>query len=163
MLHDEGGSLMVSSSRDRAALDRLLELVVVISNDMETSLTARGLTGARAHVLWELQHHGPMTQRQLATALDVTPRNITGLIDALAATGFVTREPHPSDRRATLVTFTDHGATAAANLEREHEGFAHLLFADVPDGALAGFVSGIEHVLGRLYEHGVTRTEEISA
>jgi DNA-binding MarR family transcriptional regulator len=154
---------MVSSSRDRAALDRLLELVVVISDDMTTSLTARGLTGARAHVLWELQHQGPMTQRQLARALDVTPRNVTGLVDALVDTGFVTREPHPSDRRATLVTFTDQGAATAADLVRDHEEFAHLLFANVADDALVAFVGGIDHVLSRLYEHGATRAEEFSA
>jgi DNA-binding MarR family transcriptional regulator len=149
---------MPSSSRDRAALDRLLELVVVISSDMASSLTARGLTESRAHVLWELRRHGPMTQRRLAAALDVTPRNVTGLVDALVDTGFVTREPHPSDRRATLVTFTERGAAAAARLEREHEAFAHLLFADVPDDAVARFVDGVDHVLNRLYEHGAART-----
>lgn len=154
---------MSTNSRDRAALDRLLELVVVLSADMESGLTARGLTGARAHVLWELQRHGPLTQRQLATALEVTPRNVTGLVDALVDTGFVTREPHPSDRRATLVTFTDHGAAAAAELEREHEQFAHVLFAGVSDEALAGFVRGMEHVLHRLYEHAGVRAEEVSA
>jgi DNA-binding MarR family transcriptional regulator len=153
----------MSSSRDRAALDRLLELAVVLNSDMEAGLTARGLTAARAHVLWELQRHGPMTQRRLATALDVTPRNVTGLVDALVDTGFVTREPHPTDRRATLVTFTDHGAATAAELEREHEAFADLLFADVPDDELAGFVGGIEHVLRRLYEHAAARTAEVSA
>lgn len=151
------------SDRDRAALDRLLELVVVLSNDMEAGLTSKGLTGARAHVLWELQRHGPMTQRRLATALNVTPRNVTGLVDALVDTGFVTREPHPKDRRATLVTFTDHGAATAAELEREYDAFARLVFADVPDDEMAGLVRGMEHVLHRLYEHAATRTDEVSA
>lgn len=154
---------MPSSSRDRAALDRLLELVVVISSDMASSLAARGLTESRAHVLWELQRHGPMTQRQLATVLNVTPRNITGLVDALVETGFVTRQPHPSDRRATLVTFTDQGAAAAEALEREHEEFAHLLFADVSDEAMVSLVGGLDHVLNRLYEHGATRAAEVPA
>ncbi|HEU4540080.1 MAG TPA: MarR family transcriptional regulator [Jiangellaceae bacterium] len=154
---------MSVSSRDQTALDRLLELAVVISEDMSASLTAMGLTGARTRVLWELQRNGPMTQRQLAEALDVTPRNVTGLIDALVETGFVTREPHPKDRRATLVTFTDKGAATAADLERGHEEFAHLLFADLPDDTVAGFVGGIDLVLNRLYEHGTVRTEEFSA
>ncbi len=41
-----------------------------------------------------------MTQRALADALQVTPRNVTGLVDALADSGFVERAPHPTDRRA---------------------------------------------------------------
>jgi DNA-binding MarR family transcriptional regulator len=149
-------------ARRRDLLDRLLELVVVISEDMETSLTERGLTGARAHILWELHHHGPRTQRQLAEALGVTPRNITGLVDALAETGFVTREAHPSDRRATLVTFTAKGRQTGKDLEREHEEFARVLFTDLPDEALDGFLAGIDHVLTRLYAHGAARPAEVS-
>jgi len=39
--------------------------------------------------------------------LHVAPRTITALFDGLVATGFVTREPHPSDRHAALVTLTE--------------------------------------------------------
>ena len=149
-------------SRDRAALDRLLELVVVISNDMAASLTEMSLTEARTRVLWELHRRGPLTQRQLAEALDVTPRNITGLVDALVETGHVTREPHPHDRRATLVSFTSKGSATATDLERGHEQFAHVLFACVSDDMVAGFVAGIDHALTRLYEHGATQSLEVS-
>ncbi|HEX6336521.1 MAG TPA: MarR family transcriptional regulator [Jiangellaceae bacterium] len=152
----------MASSRDRAALDRLLELVVVISNDMAASLAAMELTEARTRVLWELHRRGPLTQRQLAEALDVTPRNITGLVDALVETGHVTREPHPHDRRATLVTFTSKGSATATDLERGHEQFAHVLFAGVSDDTVAGFVAGIDHALTRLYEHGATQSLEVS-
>lgn len=151
---------MANAKRDRSALDRLLELVVVINHDMTASLASMGLTDSRAHVLWELHHRGPITQRQLAEALDVSPRNVTGLVDALVETGFVTREPHPTDRRATLVTFTEHGAATAENLERGHQEFARLLFADLSDDALGGFVAGIDDVLQRLYEHNVASSEE---
>ena len=153
---------MSTSTRDRDALDRLLELVVLIGNDMAASLTAMGLTEARTRILWELQRYGPLTQRQLAEALDVTPRNITGLVDALAETGFVTREPHPHDRRAALVTFTAKGAETAADLVRGHEEFAHVLFAGVPDKALASFVAGIDHALSRLHEHGAAHSQEVA-
>lgn len=152
----------MTSSRDRAALDRLLELAVVISHDMAAGLSALGLTEARTRVLWELRRRGPLTQRQLAEAFDVTPRNITGLVDALVETEFVTRQAHPHDRRATLVTFTAKGAALADELERGHEEFAHLLFAGMSDDALAGFTAGVDQVLTRLYEHGVTTTREVS-
>src|ERR671912_452474 len=107
---------MMSYHLDMAALDQkiavlgqVLDVAVLVNQDMNGSLGEYGLTPARAHLLWELFHRGPCTQRVLADALDVTPRNVTGLVDALEATGYVTREPHPGDRRATLVTLTDHG------------------------------------------------------
>jgi hypothetical protein len=69
--------------------------------DATQALGALDLTPSRAHLLWELGQRGPVTQQVLA-ALRVTPRAMTGLVDALVASGLVTREPHPNDRRAAL-------------------------------------------------------------
>ncbi len=135
------------------ALGRILELVVLMNEDMTQSLARDGLTVSRAHLLWELQQRGPMTQRSLADALAVSARNVTGLVDGLEASGFVTREPHPTDRRATLVTFTEHGAATAAALDRGQEELARLLFADMPDGQVDALVDTLGEVLARLREH----------
>jgi DNA-binding MarR family transcriptional regulator len=132
------------------ALDQLLELVVLLGEDMTQSLARDGLTVPRAHLVWVLHHRGPTTQRALADALKVTPRNVTGLVDGLVATGYVTREPHPTDRRATLVSLTEQGAAALAAMDRGHRALAERLFGDMPDGQLGAFVAGLGHVLGRL-------------
>ncbi|TDD95416.1 MarR family winged helix-turn-helix transcriptional regulator [Jiangella asiatica] len=147
---------MADQTRQTQALGRILELVVVLSEDMTRGLERLGLTDSRAHLLWELHHRGPSTQRTLADALHVSARNITGLVDALVATGFVTREPHPTDRRATLVSFTEHGAATAAALERGQHEFARILFEEMPDHRLDGLVEGLNEVLDRLRKHGVS-------
>jgi len=134
----------------REALDRVLETTVLLGADMERGLAALGLTTARAHLLWELEHRGPSTQQTLATALGVSPRNVTGLVDGLVATGFVTRQPHPTDRRATLVTATGHGAQVARALVQGREELAEQLFGDLPDAVFAGLVEGLGAVLSRL-------------
>jgi DNA-binding MarR family transcriptional regulator len=139
-----------------AALDRILELVAVLAADSRAGLARDGLTTSRAHVLWELQHRGPLSQRALADALRVSARNVTGLVDGLVESGFVIRGPHPTDRRVTLVSFTEHGAATAARLEQEHAGLAQLLFADLPDDRFAAFAEGLDHVLARLREVGVS-------
>jgi MarR family len=56
-----------------------------------------------AAVIWQLHQQGPVTQRTLSQALRVSPRNVTGLLDALEAGGYVTRGRHPTDRRAQLM------------------------------------------------------------
>jgi DNA-binding MarR family transcriptional regulator len=109
-------------------LGQILLLTVLLNQDMTEGLARIGLTGSRTRLLWELRHRGPSTQRALADALDVSARTITGLVDGLVATGFVTREPHPSDRRATLVTFTEDGTRTVGELERGQRELAGLLF-----------------------------------
>lgn len=131
------------------ALDRILELTVLIGRDSEESLAREGLTQARAHLLWQLQQRGPCTQATLAADLHVTPRSITAVVDGLVAAGFVTRQPHPSDRRAALVTFTERGASTARGLLDAHRRLARQLFGELPDDVFGGFDAGLRHVLGR--------------
>jgi DNA-binding MarR family transcriptional regulator len=135
-----------------ALLDRLLALVALLNDDMTESLARLGLTRSRAHVVWLLHHGGPTTQRALADAIGVTPRNITGLVDGLVDTRFVTRRPHPADRRATLVTLTDHGAKTMAEMERSHRELAELLFGELSPRQRGALGAGLDHVSTRLRE-----------
>lgn len=140
----------MQDDRWQATLNRIFELTVLIARDVTSSLAQLGLTEARAHLVWELQARGPCTQRALASALRVTPRAITALVDALVETGFVTREPSPADRRATLVTFTALGRTTAQAMADGHRELARQLFADLPPEDFDSFDRSLSHVLDRL-------------
>ncbi len=94
-----------------------------------------------------------MTQRVLADTLKVTPRAITGLVDALAAGGLVTREPHPSDRRATLVTLTVEGERLTGKLKRDHRTLARALFAQMSWREFDSFERGLADVITNLRAH----------
>lgn len=133
-----------------AALDRLLQVTLLLQADLDRALPALGLTVARVKVVWHLHQHGPCTQATLASTLAVTPRTVTGLVDALAATGFVTREPHPTDRRAALVTLTAHGREVAAGLAAGQDELAGQLFGELEREALTGFVATLDRVGARL-------------
>ncbi|WP_109505378.1 MarR family winged helix-turn-helix transcriptional regulator [Nocardioides speluncae] len=132
------------------ALDQLLELTMLLSADMERGLGELGLTGPRTHLLWVVHHQGPSTQRVLADALGVSARNITGLVDALVDTGFVTREPHPTDRRATLVSLTKHGATVMTQMAADHAELAEGLFGGLGPRQFGAFVTTMTTVLDEL-------------
>jgi DNA-binding MarR family transcriptional regulator len=132
------------------ALNRILQLALVLNEDMDRDLAGYGLTVARTRVLWELHLRGPVTQRELADTIGVSPRNVTGLVDALADTGFVTREPHPRDRRAALVTLTAHGKQTTDDLARRQRELARAMFADMPPERFECFAAGLDDVLARL-------------
>lgn len=141
---------METPAPEIAALDRLMELTVLLGEDMTTSLAALGLTTSRTHLLWVLHHGGPSTQRALADALSVSARNVTGLVDGLEATGFVTREPHPGDRRATLVTLTPRAVEVVAQMVQGQQELASQLCGGLGPGVLEGLVAGLDAVLERL-------------
>lgn len=139
----------------RTAVDQILELVSLLQRDMAHSFARDGLTEARAHVLWILQD-GPVTHRTLADELKVTPRNITGLVDGLVATGHVVRRPHPTDRRATLVDLTDAGSTLVTAMVDGYADLHDVLFGGLSDSQLATF----RRTLGKVVDRLRTRLEE---
>ena len=139
------------------ALDKVLHLSTLVSADLERFQRDSGLTAPRIHLLWTLGLTGPSTQQSLATALDVTPRNITGLVDGLVGSGHVERRPHPTDRRATLVTATELGLHTIRDLRESHDDLATQLFEAVPARRLAAFVTTLDETIAtfeRLMKEG---------
>lgn len=60
----------------------------------------------------------------LGQQLGLTPSTMTGLVDRLEEQGYLRREAHPSDRRATVLRLTRKGETA---FQREVEFYRALL------------------------------------
>jgi DNA-binding MarR family transcriptional regulator len=153
----------VSQSRARpqlaAVLERLFELGVVLSARMDAGLAERGLTRARAELLWQLQRQPKRTQRELSQVLRCTPRNVTELVDTLETAGFVVRQPHPTDRRATLVSLTRRGKSEAARMQAGSEALAGALFAGLSSSDLSAFVAVLDLILTRVGE--VARSAEM--
>jgi len=138
---------MASPSEQRAALGQLLELVLLLGDDMEQRLAREGLSPARIRVIWTLHLQGASSQRIIAEALGVTPRNVTGLVDGLEESGFVMRTPHPRDRRALLVSLTPKADRIVADLRAEESEFAALLFDNMAKQTFQGLVDGLGSIL----------------
>jgi DNA-binding MarR family transcriptional regulator len=75
--------------------------------------TCGGLSYTRLRLLEALHCGGPAIMRDLGVQLGVSPRNMTGMVDALEDAHLVVRRPHPTDRRATLVELSPEGAREA--------------------------------------------------
>jgi DNA-binding MarR family transcriptional regulator len=138
---------MAATPRD--AVDRLMHLSALMDADLSRYEQESGLTRARIHLLWQLGVDGPRTQQSLAAVLEVTPRNVTGLVDGLVASGHVTREPHPTDRRATLVTPTDLGSRVIRENQEGYAEMAERLFGDLSARRLTDLVSVLDGTIER--------------
>jgi DNA-binding MarR family transcriptional regulator len=139
----------MSASTDRA-MDQLFDLAVVLGEVMNSRLAEHGLTPARAEVLWLLHRSGPRTQRELSQVLKCTPRNVTGLVDALERAGLVERTAHPSDRRAVVVRLSETGRSLIAGWGADRETGAAQLLGAISADDLAVFSAVLDEVLVRL-------------
>lgn len=92
---------------------------------VDAALRPFHLTFARYELLTLLSFSraGRMPMASASARLQVHPTSVTNTVDRLQADGYVRREPHPVDGRATLVVLTDAGrdlaerATAALNAQ----------------------------------------------
>ena len=143
-------------SASAAALDKLFELAVRLTEVMQQGLGERALTPARAEVLLVLDQAGPMVQRELSEVLRCTARNVTTLVDALETQGLVKRRPHPTDRRATMVSLTKRGMAATSRMGSERQQAARWLLGDVAPEDLTTFVTIADQVLDRIGAAGLS-------
>jgi DNA-binding MarR family transcriptional regulator len=135
---------------DTKVVDQLFELAVVLGDLMNRRLADSGLTPARAEIVWLLHRRGELTQRELSQILECTPRNVTGLVDALENAGFVARGRHPTDRRAVLVALTPSGESLAAAWSADRVHGTGGLFAGTSRAEMATFAKVLDRVVAAL-------------
>jgi DNA-binding MarR family transcriptional regulator len=113
------------------------------------ALVGDALSYSRMRLLCELHDVGSQRMADLASALDVTPRNVTSLVDGLERDGFVRRRPHPTDRRATVIELTD-SAHGAVNRSMEHQAAIGHLFETLAPADRATLIRLIGDVESRM-------------
>jgi DNA-binding MarR family transcriptional regulator len=115
-----------------------------------------GMSYARGRVVAALQASGPVLMRALSQDVGVTPRTITGLVDALEADGWVQRRPHPTDRRATIASLTPAAEVSFARLMQSYSGLARDLTDGIPRADQQTVVTALDHIAARM-DDAVTR------
>jgi DNA-binding MarR family transcriptional regulator len=129
---------------------RLFGLAPLLVELQDLGAREYGMTYARGRVVAALHASGPVLMRALSEAIGVSPRTITGLIDALEADGWAERRPHPTDRRATIVALTPAAEAAFARLLHGYRGLARDMLAGVPEADQECALAVIEHIAAHL-------------
>ena len=84
-----------------------IQELITLSKEYESAISRRlGLNATDTAALGELMMNGPMSPTDLARKLQISTAAVTTVVDRLHAAGHVTREPHPTDRRAVLIVPT---------------------------------------------------------
>ncbi|CAM5277287.1 hypothetical protein SANTM175S_02301 [Streptomyces antimycoticus] len=91
--------------------EQLLRLTRRLHRAQKRHMEPLGITPAQSRLLRTVSHSDqPPRMADLAQHLEVVPRAVTTLVDALEAHGSVRRVPDPSNRRVVRIELTDTGA-----------------------------------------------------
>jgi DNA-binding MarR family transcriptional regulator len=124
----------MSTDRPDAHLGYLLKHVQLRFFELSaTALEPLGINGREAAVLRVIADRSPVSQGEVARAMNVDRTTMVALIDDLQGKGLVRRRQDPEDRRKNAVELTDAGRDsvrqAAGAVERAERDFLRPLSA----------------------------------
>jgi len=96
---------------ERSLASRLRLAVVRLNRRLRAQRTSSSVTLTQFSALTSLKKCGPMTPGELAAKEVVQPPSMTRVIAALEEIGYVSRRPHPTDGRQSIVELTEDGLT----------------------------------------------------
>lgn len=122
--------------------DQLIRLSRRLHRSQRNLLEPLGITPAQARLLRTLAHcEEPPRMADLAHRLEVVPRAVTTLVDALEAMELVRRVPDPHNRRVIRIEPTPAGGAALLDLRRARRTAAAELLAPLDDGQRAALTA----------------------
>jgi DNA-binding MarR family transcriptional regulator len=127
---------MTTPDSDGLLAEQLLRLTRRVHRIQKRQLEQRGLgvTPAQSRLLRTLAHYSsPPRMADLAERLEVVPRAVTTLVDALEASGKVRRVPDPTNRRVIRIELTDDGQKALRELHSARRSAAEEILAPLTD------------------------------
>ena len=144
------GPFRQANSEASEALAALRVAGKAIRQQMDRFAERHGLSEGRLFLLFQLgrapQHQLPLGE--IAGHLDVSPRNITGLIDHLEKDGLVERVPDVADRRSIQARLTPAGLEKLEQLWQQVRDGQLAMVADFTPQELAQ----LRHLCLRLVE-----------
>ena len=113
------------------------------------ALEPLGIQGRHYGVLYQLEQHGPLSQRRL---MDLTGEDRTAMVrtvDDLERLGLAKRQPDPTDRRAHAVELTDAGRGMRAEAAAVAEGVAAKLLDGFTPEESATLIALLQRFVGQ--------------
>ena len=104
-------------------------------------------TSAQASGLATLLDHGPMRMGEFADRESIRMPTATSLVDGLIRNGLAHREPDPADRRAVLVSLSEHGRALLQRVRDQRDDVLTDAIAQLSDddrAALAAAAPALE-------------------
>jgi DNA-binding MarR family transcriptional regulator len=113
------------------------------SNDAPNAWLELNLTIAQLKTLFFIEFEGVTNFKKVAQALDVTPPNVTGIIDHLVKQGLVKRAENPQNRRMLNLSLTKAGNVLVEELKQRKTAHLSGILEDLSCDELSILLQGL--------------------
>ncbi len=134
---------------------RLLACTTLIENEIRSRLREQfDFTLPRFDLLAQLDKaEDGLVLGEASKLLMVSAGNVTAVVDKLLASGYITRQPSPTDRRAQIIRLTHAGRAAFRTMAEAHNGWVEELFAGLSDAEIAGLTDHLARLKRSAQSH----------
>ncbi|MFE1597341.1 MarR family winged helix-turn-helix transcriptional regulator [Methylobacterium sp. ID0610] len=124
---------------------RLLTCTTLIENEIRSRLrTQFDFTLPRFDLLAQLDKaEDGLVLSEASKLLMVSAGNVTAVVEKLLASGYITRQTAPNDRRAQVIRLTHAGRAAFRTMAEAHRTWVEELFGDLSPEEVAGLMDGL--------------------
>ena len=138
--------------------DELGELVTTVARRLRRNsklrLSTLGISFSQAHVLRTLARaSAPMRMSEIARAIEIVPRAVTAIVEALESKGLVRREIDTQDRRFVIVVLTSTAQGLLSELARARSEASAIMFGNMDKDTkkallenLSSLIAATEHI-----------------
>jgi DNA-binding MarR family transcriptional regulator len=120
-----------AGAAELSAVDALAQLSFLVHRMLEDQAAEHDLSMIQTRLLGVLRDRRP-TMNELGKLLSLDKSSVSGLVERAERRGLVERAVSPADRRAVLVSLTDHGRALISAASSEFEGDVSALLEALP-------------------------------
>ena len=142
MIKTNGGYLL---SRVKQVSGRVFDRML-----SESGVSA--FNGAQGRILYALWQREGVSISELAKHTGLTNATLTSMLDRMAASGLISRNPDINDRRKYLIELTDMARSLRREYDRISDDMSERFYAGFSDDEIAEFENYLERIYQNLKE-----------
>ena len=120
-----------------ALTDVVARLRRALRRSIRTDYPWESMPMARVELMQVLAERGTARVGELAQVQLLAPNTVSGLVQQLVDAGLAVRQVDPTDRRASVISLTDHGVDQLRRWERANETRIAAALGTLTDGQQA--------------------------
>ncbi|MCI6275684.1 MAG: MarR family transcriptional regulator [Clostridium sp.] len=128
------------------------EVYLISMNSMEEQISKFGITPQQLIMIKLIAHNKGMQHSELCREMNLSKGTVSGIIKRLMEKGMVEKKPMNSDRRNSIIVFTDKGREFAYSIRHEMNDTFKNIFRTSSDEDIERYIDTLKEMIYKMKE-----------